>query len=330
MSPSRSSRTSSTSTIGCARIGCRAVQCSTPSQSPTPVPSGSTWWACGRPGRASTATPAPPCSRARGSSGSSRRGLSWRGRRSRSRSSTAAPPGRAAPGGGRSAGRSSRTARSWRASRPGAPTWFPCNDRPDDRARYRIVVTTDEGYRVAATGVPLSPQRVRGRTQWEFTSDVPVATYLAAVHIGRYTERRLGPVRLVHPPALAAAVTEAFRDVPAHAGPLREVLRAVSAGALHDRRHRGRPRDPPRSPGARRLRREPPRSGLRAPRRPRAGPSVVRQQRRHRPLARHLAQRGLRLLRRMAVVRGSGVRHRRTRWPTCTTRACGGSRAIWC
>ena len=36
----------------------------------------------------------------------------------------------------------------------GAPTWFPCNDRPDDRARYRIAVTTDEGYRVAATGVP--------------------------------------------------------------------------------------------------------------------------------------------------------------------------------
>ena len=96
----------------------------------------------------------------------------------------------------------------------GAPTWFPCNDRPDDRARYRIAVTTDEGYRVAATGVPATPQRVRGRTRWEFTSDVPVATYLAAVHIGRYTEQELRPARLVHPPALALAVNHAFRDVP--------------------------------------------------------------------------------------------------------------------
>ena len=96
----------------------------------------------------------------------------------------------------------------------GAPTWFPCNDRPDDRARYRIAVTTDEGYRVAATGVPSAPQRIGGRTRWEFASDLPVATYLAAVHIGRYTERELGPARLVHPPALTAAAMEAFRDLP--------------------------------------------------------------------------------------------------------------------
>ena len=96
----------------------------------------------------------------------------------------------------------------------GAPTWFPCNDRPDDRARYRIAVTTDEGYRVAATGVPAAPQRIRGRTRWEFTSDLPMATYLAAVHIGRYTEQELRPARLVHPPALASAVSHAFRDLP--------------------------------------------------------------------------------------------------------------------
>ncbi|WP_243073898.1 M1 family metallopeptidase [Microbacterium sp. SS28] len=101
------------------------------------------------------------------------------------------------------------------ASQPtGAPTWFPCNDRPDDRARYRIAVTTDEGYRVAATGVAAPPQRVGGRTRWEFATDLPVATYLAAVHIGRYTEFALGPARIVHPPALAPRVRNAFRDVP--------------------------------------------------------------------------------------------------------------------
>ena len=46
------------------------------------------------------------------------------------------------------------------ASQPiGAPTWFPCNDRPDDRARYRIAVTTEAAYTVAATGRPLDVGR---------------------------------------------------------------------------------------------------------------------------------------------------------------------------
>jgi len=34
------------------------------------------------------------------------------------------------------------------------------------------------------------------------------------VHIGRYTEQELRPARLVHPPALASAVSHAFRDLP--------------------------------------------------------------------------------------------------------------------
>ncbi len=34
----------------------------------------------------------------------------------------------------------------------GAPTWFPCNDRPDARARMRMEITVDDGYTVAATG----------------------------------------------------------------------------------------------------------------------------------------------------------------------------------
>ena len=39
------------------------------------------------------------------------------------------------------------------ASQPtGAPSWFPCNDRPDDKATYRIQVTTASQYRVVANG----------------------------------------------------------------------------------------------------------------------------------------------------------------------------------
>lgn len=102
------------------------------------------------------------------------------------------------------------------ASQPsGAPTWFPCNDRPDDRARYRIRVTTESDYTVAATGRAMGTTREGPRTTWEFASDVPTATYLAAVHIGRYRESVLAPgVRLVQPPALRPQTRRAFADVP--------------------------------------------------------------------------------------------------------------------
>ncbi|WP_442576593.1 M1 family metallopeptidase [Microbacterium sp. F51-2R] len=97
----------------------------------------------------------------------------------------------------------------------GAPTWFPCNDRPDDRAAYRIAVTTEDGYHVAATGRHVATRRESGgRTRWEFDSALPVATYLAAVHIGRYRETAIGPATVVRPPALAGRAAYAFRDLP--------------------------------------------------------------------------------------------------------------------
>ena len=68
----------------------------------------------------------------------------------------------------------------------GAPSWFPCNDRPDDKATYRITVTTDSAYHVVANG-PLAERRVRAsRTTWVYEQPEPMATYLATVQIGRY------------------------------------------------------------------------------------------------------------------------------------------------
>ncbi|MDQ1131059.1 M1 family metallopeptidase [Microbacterium sp. SORGH_AS_0888] len=101
----------------------------------------------------------------------------------------------------------------------GAPTWFPCNDRPDDRARFRIAVTTDAEYTAVATGRPLGTTRSGGRRTAVFESDVPTATYLAAVHIGAYREEELElpagiPGILATPPALAADARRAFADVP--------------------------------------------------------------------------------------------------------------------
>jgi len=85
------------------------------------------------------------------------------------------------------------------ASQPtGAPTWFPCNDHPSSKSTYRITVECDSPYTVTATGV-LTDLRVRGsRTRRVFEQRHPTATYLAAVHVGRYTEHLLaeGPVRI--------------------------------------------------------------------------------------------------------------------------------------
>jgi aminopeptidase N len=68
----------------------------------------------------------------------------------------------------------------------GAPSWFPCNDRPDDKATYRIELTAANGYHVVANGVCTSQWRSAGATTWVYEQREPMATYLATVQIGRY------------------------------------------------------------------------------------------------------------------------------------------------
>lgn len=77
------------------------------------------------------------------------------------------------------------------ASQPtGAPTWFPCNDVPSDRATYVLKVTTDSAYTVASGGS--TSRAVRGgKTTWTFERDAPTPTYLVTIQIGRYTTEPL-------------------------------------------------------------------------------------------------------------------------------------------
>ncbi|MGV1009589.1 MAG: M1 family metallopeptidase [Dermatophilaceae bacterium] len=100
------------------------------------------------------------------------------------------------------------------ASQPyGAPSFFPCNDRPSDKATYRIEVETESGYDVVATGDPAGQRRAASRTRWVFEQPKPTATYLLAVHIGRYADVEMpGPVplRVHHPPGERARATKAF------------------------------------------------------------------------------------------------------------------------
>jgi aminopeptidase N len=102
------------------------------------------------------------------------------------------------------------------ASQPvGAPSWFPCNDHPSDKAAYRISVTAEAPYTVLATGVLVSQRRSAGTRTWVYERPEPTATYLVGVQIGRYRDLLLGPRQVAFvPPRLRR---DAARDLARHA-----------------------------------------------------------------------------------------------------------------
>ena len=101
------------------------------------------------------------------------------------------------------------------ASQPiGAPSWFPCNDRPGDKAAFRVSLTTASPYTVVVTGDPVSRRRGAGTTTWVYERSEPTAPYLMSVQIGRYDLVRLafGGVtqRAAIPPRLRSAFAHDF------------------------------------------------------------------------------------------------------------------------
>ncbi|MEV7012646.1 M1 family metallopeptidase [Streptosporangium sp. NPDC051022] len=98
------------------------------------------------------------------------------------------------------------------ASQPiGASSWFPCNDRPDDKAVYRISVTAASPYTVIANGELTAKRRAASATTWVYEQREPMASYLASVQIGRYQQAELGArTRLAFPAGLASKVRNDF------------------------------------------------------------------------------------------------------------------------
>src|SRR4051794_12963800 len=80
----------------------------------------------------------------------------------------------------------------------GAPTWFPCNDHPADKASYRLTITVDNPFTAIANGRLVHQKRGAGATTWVYEQDEPMASYLATVQVGHYEIRRgpTGPVAL--------------------------------------------------------------------------------------------------------------------------------------
>jgi aminopeptidase N len=101
----------------------------------------------------------------------------------------------------------------------GAPSWFPCDDRPCAKAAFRIAVTTEVGYEVVCNGALVSRRQRSSRVRWEFEQREPTAPYLATVQIGRYERAALaaGPVPqdVVAPARLRAARAHDFARQPA-------------------------------------------------------------------------------------------------------------------
>jgi aminopeptidase N len=95
------------------------------------------------------------------------------------------------------------------ASQPvGAPSWFPCNDQPADKASYRIAVTAATPYTVVATGGLAERRRSASTTTWVYELPEPTSSYLVSIQIGRYertdlysgvpAQRAAVPTRLRH------------------------------------------------------------------------------------------------------------------------------------
>jgi aminopeptidase N len=85
----------------------------------------------------------------------------------------------------------------------GAPSWFPCNDRPSNKASYRFALTIPNDYHAVANGTLRSRRQGASATTWVYEMAEPMATYLATVQVGRYVARPLAgssvPMEVVLP-----------------------------------------------------------------------------------------------------------------------------------
>jgi aminopeptidase N len=79
------------------------------------------------------------------------------------------------------------------ASQPvGAPSWFPCNDRPADKASYLISVTCPSAYSVVAGGRLLTRATKASTTTWVYEQAAPTSSYLVGLAIGKFETVLLG------------------------------------------------------------------------------------------------------------------------------------------
>ncbi|MGP6174766.1 M1 family metallopeptidase [Corynebacterium sp. A21] len=105
------------------------------------------------------------------------------------------------------------------ASQPcGAPSWFPCDDTPDEKAWYDIQISADNPYTVIANGELVGRRTSGSRTSWHYRTEHPLASYLATIQVGEYDSMMLSapdapvPVHAYVPPALRQGFLADFSE----------------------------------------------------------------------------------------------------------------------
>ena len=68
----------------------------------------------------------------------------------------------------------------------GAPTWFPANDTPADKATYTISMTVPKKLAAIGNGKLLSTTNAGGQRTFVWSEKRPMATYLATITLGRF------------------------------------------------------------------------------------------------------------------------------------------------
>ncbi|SDY39122.1 Peptidase family M1 [Micromonospora pattaloongensis] len=71
----------------------------------------------------------------------------------------------------------------------GAPTWYPVNDHPTDKASYDFTITVPEGKTAVANGELVAKRTARGWTTWVWHAPDPMASYLSTAAVGDYDLR---------------------------------------------------------------------------------------------------------------------------------------------
>lgn len=68
----------------------------------------------------------------------------------------------------------------------GAPTWFPCNDLPHDKATYAVNLTVPRGLVGVSNGLPVGKRTTGNTTAYQWRTNDPMAPYLAEIAVGNY------------------------------------------------------------------------------------------------------------------------------------------------
>ncbi len=76
--------------------------------------------------------------------------------------------------------------------------WLPCNDRPNDRASFRLVVVAPDRFQVVASGAAVREVAQAGQRTSEWREDRPIPTFVFGFALGRFRfeSRQAGKVQL--------------------------------------------------------------------------------------------------------------------------------------